>query len=156
MVNLEFPVAARNGVWLIAMRDSLNEVLGLAPGTSICRCWEPLPMRMTFWNTSDYLLLKQAKGYASPCSSQPLASNRKCISFSNPSLTKKRNPSKTAINIQRVSSSVGKKLMSLGLKFNIPWLFYSRTGLGSVCCMWESARWPGRRLPHPICHPSHF
>lgn len=47
----------------------------------------------------------------------------------------KRNSSNTAINIQRASSSVGKKLMSLGLKWNIPRLIYFRTGLGSVCCV---------------------
>lgn len=46
--------------------------------------------------------------------------------------------------------------MSLGLKWNILWLIYSRRGTGSACGVWESARRPGRRLPHPICHPAPF
>lgn len=57
----------------------------------------------------------------------------------------KRNSSKTAINIQRVSSSVGKKFMSLGLKWNILRLIYFRTRLGSVCyskIIWEEVATP--------------
>lgn len=45
-------------------------------------------------------------------------------------------------------------LTSLGLKWNILWLIYFRTGLGSVCCMWGVSKMTWEKVATPYLPPT--
>lgn len=76
-------------------------------------------------------------------SPQPPTGN--VFSFQIP-LWPKRNSSKNS-NKHWQSLLFCRKIMSLGLKWNILWLIYPRSGTGSGCGVWESARGPGEGYP---------